>query len=110
MSMLDGIFRIESVSRSPERQAEVDAETSRLTLYHFEVCPFCRRVRAAIERLALNIELRDTRRDPGAYRELLEGGGRTMVPCLRIDHGHGQVEWMYESTDIVAYLNRRFGE
>lgn len=110
MSMLDSLFRTGGVSRDPERQAEVDARTGHLTLYHFEICPYCRRVRAAVDRLGLKIELRDTRRDPGAYRELLEGGGRTMVPCLRIDHGNGQIEWMYESADIIAYLNRQFGE
>jgi glutathione S-transferase len=30
------------------------------------------------------------------------------VPCLRIEHEDGHSEWMYESDEIVAYLQRRF--
>jgi len=50
---------------------------------------------------------RDTLRDPEAYRELLQGGGRGMVPCLRIERGD-EVEWMYESMDIIRYLDAQF--
>lgn len=31
-----------------------------------------------------------------------------MVPCLRIEEG-GEVKWLYESTDIIQFLNTRFG-
>ena len=40
--------------------------------------------------------------------ELIRGGGKSQVPCLRIDHPGGTTQWMYESTDIIAYLRRRF--
>ena len=33
----------------------------------------------------------------------MAGGGKTMVPCLRIESKDG-VEWLYESSDINAYL------
>lgn len=39
---------------------------------------------------------------------MLAGGGRIKVPCLRIDEG-GETRWIYESEDIVAYLDDRFG-
>jgi glutathione S-transferase len=39
---------------------------------------------------------------------LIEGGGRRTVPCLRIDGDDGQRVWMYESADIVAWLEERF--
>ncbi|WP_240472671.1 glutathione S-transferase N-terminal domain-containing protein [Salinivibrio socompensis] len=30
-----------------------------------------------------------------------------MVPCLRIDQG-GEIQWMYESDDIIEYLRDNF--
>lgn len=78
------------------------------TLYQYEGCPFCYRVRRFLDEAGLEIPLRDTMRDPEARRELIEGGGRSMVPCLRIEQD-GQVRWMYESMDIIAYLRERLG-
>ncbi|WP_193678902.1 MULTISPECIES: glutathione S-transferase N-terminal domain-containing protein, partial [Gammaproteobacteria] len=45
--------------------------------------------------------------DPQARQALLEGGGKVKVPCLRIEE-NGQVRWMYESSEIIAYLEGRF--
>ncbi|MBT7717899.1 MAG: glutathione S-transferase domain-containing protein, partial [Halieaceae bacterium] len=36
------------------------------------------------------------------------GGGNLKVPCLRIDQGEQDYEWMYESKDIIQYLEARF--
>lgn len=98
----------QGVERSPAQQAEVDEACRGLALYEFERCPFCLRVLSEIKRLNLDITLRNTQKDPGARQELQKGGGRTMVPCLRIDHASGQTEWLYESSDIVAWLRKRF--
>ena len=59
---------------------------------------------------AKNIELpfRDTLRDPSARAELIEGGGRATVPCLKITSDSGEVRWMYESMDIMRYLDGKF--
>ena len=43
--------------------------------------------------------------DREAYDDLIRGGGRGTVPCLRIERDTGDVEWLYESVDIVEYLN-----
>jgi glutathione S-transferase len=99
---------IAAVDRSAEAQAGVDAATAGLALYHYPSCMYCARVRRAIERLRLNIELRDVMHDPARRRELIEGGGRATVPCLRVDGADG-TRWMYESADIVRYLVERFG-
>lgn len=48
--------------------------------------------------------MRDTLRDASAFRELLVGGGRATVPCLRIEDDGGAVRWLYESEDIIEYL------
>ncbi len=93
--------------RAPEAQASIDAETEKLALYHFRSCPYCVRVRRAIDKLGLSIELRDIRQDGARREELIGGGGKKTVPCLRIEQG-GEVRWMYESRDIVRYLEQRF--
>ncbi|MDY7115203.1 glutaredoxin [Halomonas sp. SSL-5] len=97
-----------ALERSPEAQAEVDRACEDLALYQFRSCPFCVKVRKEIARLGLPIETRDTRLDPDHRRELAEGGGRVKVPCLRIAHADGEIEWLYESDDINAWLQRRF--
>ena len=93
--------------RSPEAQADVDAQTTGLVLYQFRACPFCVKVRHAMRRMGLNIELRDARGDPDSAAELRHEGGRYQVPCLRIEE-NGEIKWLYESSDIVAWLEQRF--
>lgn len=96
------------VERSAEDQQKVDAQTASLQLYHFDSCPYCARVRSHIEALALHIEQRDTRMTPGVRDELVAGGGKGQVPALRIVDENGDVQWMYESSDIMGYLSGRF--
>ncbi|MFV0576768.1 MAG: glutathione S-transferase N-terminal domain-containing protein [Vibrio sp.] len=77
--------------------------TQGLALYHFESCPFCQKVRRSIAELELDIETRDIRQAPENREELIAGGGKGQVPCLRIEKD-GNVEWMYESDVIINYL------
>lgn len=84
-------------------------DPNRLALYQFRNCPFCARVQATIERLGLAVEIRDVRQEPRYREELIREGGSSMVPCLRIEHADGRVEWMYESADIVDYLREHYG-
>lgn len=76
-------------------------------LYESPICGFCLRVRRFLEQTRIRIEGRDTLREPQALRELIEGGGRATVPCLRIERD-GEVRWLYESLDIIDYLRRRY--
>ncbi len=78
-----------------------------LTLYQFLACPFCIKTRRAIYKLNLPIETRSAFEGSPHRKALLEGGGRVKVPCLRIEQD-GKVEWMYESSDIIRYLEKRF--
>ena len=91
------------------RQAELDAQTANMSIYQYAACPFCVKTRRAIKRLGLNMELRDAKNDPEYRLELEQQGGKQQVPCLRIEEDGG-ITWMYESSDIIAYLNRRFGD
>ncbi len=85
-----------------------DRDTTGLSLYQYNFCPFCMITRRAIKSLNLDIEIRDTLKEPAYRQELIEEGGMSQVPCLRIEE-NGSVEWMYESADIIKYLNQRFG-
>ena len=78
-------------------------------LYHSETCGFCHRVRHYLAQAGWDIPLMDTLRDSAARRDLLTGGGRTTEPCLRIESA-GEVRWLYESLDIIDYLEARRAE
>lgn len=106
---IDWITRPKPVERAPEQQQMVDQETGKFTLYHYPMCPYCVGTRRQLHRLALSIELRDPRNDAQWMSELVEQGGKKQVPCLRIVQDNGSVEWLYESEDIMAYLDNRFG-
>lgn len=93
--------------RSAEQQAKINAETKGLTLYQYQACPFCVKVRRAFKRHSLNIETRDAKRNEQFKQELVAGGGALKVPCLRIEK-NGETQWMYESAVIIEYLESRF--
>ena len=76
----------------------------RLALYNSDSCWFCARVRQTIQQLGLDIEIRDAVGNSTHREALLSGGGKTQVPCLRIEDERGGVQWMYESADICRYL------
>ncbi len=102
--LIDWIFTPRSIKREPELQAKIDEETRRLALYEFRSCPFCVKVRRALKRNTLSIDTRDVKRNDNYRDELLQGGGKIKVPCLRIEEQDGSVRWMYESRDIISYL------
>ena len=96
------------VVRSDAAQQAIDARTAQMALYHFPTCPFCLKARRVMRRLSLNIELRNAQHDPIHRQALLAGGGKIQTPCLRITDAQGQDVWLYESRDIIAYLEREF--
>ncbi|AXY03203.1 glutaredoxin [Vibrio alfacsensis] len=105
--LLNAIFSPRGIKRTEEAQRLIDKKAEHYSLYQFEACPFCVKVRRAMKRQSVNIELRDAKNDP-THREALEqGGGRIKVPCLRIEKD-GEVQWMYESADIIGYIEKEF--
>ncbi len=108
MAFISYITTPPKIKRTPEAQAEVDASVKNMSLYHYFACPFCIKVRRTIRRLNLPMEYRDAQVRGGEHRNTLEKeGGTIKVPCLRIDEVDKTI-WMYESNDIIAYLNQRF--
>jgi len=102
------VTRPAQIVRSDTEQDAVKEAAKGLSLYQFYACPFCVRTRRAIHRLNLPIEYRDAQNNASYRQELLKEGGEIKVPCLRIEE-KGRTQWMYESGDIIQYLNERFG-
>jgi glutathione S-transferase len=94
--------------RSQAEQQRVDGETARLALFHFQACPYCRKVRRDLSLLSLRVAQHDIKREPLRRQELVAGGGKKQVPCLRITDEAGAERWLYESRDITRYLRERF--
>lgn len=105
---LNWIFTPKSIKREPQLQADINQQAKDLTLYQYKACPFCVKVRRAMKRSALHIETKDAKRCETSKQELVEGGGLLKVPCLKIQDSQGNTQWMYESKEIINYLETRF--
>ena len=104
--LINFIFSPKSPKRIPEEQQQIDAKTQNLSLYQLPSCPFCVKVRRTIKREGLKIELRNINKKNDYREELIREGGKRTVPCLRIEKADGQVQWLYESSDVVAHLQQ----
>jgi glutathione S-transferase len=77
-----------------------------LTLYNMEGSPYCRKVRETLSELDLGHIVRNVPKGSPKRTELAKRGGKVQVPYL-IDANTGRE--MYESDDIVAYLEQQYG-
>ena len=103
---LNAVFAPKKAQHSAERQAWLDQQTKNMVLYQYEACPFCVKVRRAMRRQGLNIQMVNAKQ--AEHKAILaEQGGKVQVPCLRIEE-NGQVQWLYESGSIIQYLQQRF--
>lgn len=105
--LIDYLTRPKPPIRPAEVQKRIDDAMAPLALYQFHACPFCVKTRRALRRLGLDIELRDARDNAQWRSELERGGGRVQVPCLYIPDNPPDTQWLYESDDIIAYLEQR---
>ena len=100
-SVLAGLPRIGRGSHyRPARQPELPLE-----LYSFEASPFCRIVRETLCTLELPYRLYNVAKGSASRDAFVQRSGRMMVPWL-VDPNSG--ESMFESADIVAYLDRAY--
>ena len=77
-----------------------------LSLYHYRSCPFCVMTTHAIDQTNLDIELRDIQIEHEHYQALVTGAGSTQVPCLLIEKSDGEAHWLFESMDIIAFVQQ----
>ena len=106
----DWLTRPQGMIRAPAAQAEVARQCRDLVLYQFKTCPFCIKVRQEMRRLSLPLEIRDAQGEGPQRDALVRGGGKAMVPCLRITDPAGGQQWLYESGAIIDYLRGRFAK
>ncbi len=107
---IDWLTSPRGIKRPTDEQTSIDEQCKSLILYQYKACPFCVKVRRSMKRLSLNVELRDPKRSESAKEELIDGAGKLKCPCLKIVDGEGEVRWMFDSKDIIAYLETRFAE
>jgi len=101
-------FVMHTLGREPASARSRRHQPDDLQLYVKTLCPFCVRVQHRMAALDVAIALKNIFLNPSHRSELMSGGGIQMVPCLRIASADGTVEWLYESADIVRYLEQRF--
>jgi glutaredoxin len=92
------------ILRNGAAQDKVDKKTQHFTLYQFEACPFCVKVRRFIRKNSLKIELKDAKNNMANKSELVHNGGRHKVPCLKIEKINAKTTWLYESDAIIQFL------
>jgi glutathione S-transferase len=77
-----------------------------LELYDFEACPYCRRVREVLTELDLDYLARPVAHGSARREDLRRLGGKVQAPFLR---DRNTDVTLYESADIIDYLNRTYG-
>lgn len=106
----DWVFTPKGIKREAEEQKEIDRQTAGLSLYQYKACPFCVKVRRSMKRNTLNIQTHDAKRCETSRNELIEGGGKLKVPCLKVEEKGGDVRWIYESSEIIGFLEGHLSE
>jgi glutathione S-transferase len=77
-----------------------------LELYDFEACPYCRKVREVLCELDLDYLAHPVARGSPRRETLVRLGGKMQAPYL---HDPNTGTGLYESDDIIAYLNATYG-
>jgi len=76
----------------------------KLFLYYKRGCPYCEKVFKYLDKLKIDIPLKDIE-DKEIRSELISIGGKAQVPCLTIDG-----EAMYESDDIIKWISENVND
>lgn len=77
-----------------------------LVLYYRNDCPYCKKVLAYLNDHQRELPMKEINASETASDELVTGGGKRQVPCLRIRENNGdKVTWLYQSAEIISYLD-----
>lgn len=79
----------------------------KFALYYYDSCPYCQRVLQVLPSLKVAVEKCNVRNEPKWHQEKLAATGNTQVPCLKITEDDGAEQWMFESADIIRFLQRQ---
>ena len=105
---IDFLTRPKPIIREKQDQDAIDVLTASMSLYQFNACPFCVKVRRQRRKHSLNVELRDAKNNAEFKDELTREGGKHKVPCLRIEDDAKSIRWLYSSDDICSFLEEEF--
>ena len=103
--ILDFLTRPRKLNRDKIEQEKFDQLFKSYSIYQFHTCPFCVKVRRYLRKNSLVIEIKDARGNKDHRKELKDLGGKIQVPCLRIEKDDNEIEWLYESKDIIEHLD-----
>lgn len=92
---------------SRERRDAMERESRRMQLYFSHVCPSSLAAQRYCQRLGLRVVEKNVARVLSYRNELLNEGGQSRVPCLRIEED-GEIKWLYSCDSIRSYLEQRF--
>lgn len=56
--------------------------------------------------MGIEVECKNILSNPTYKTELINGGGKKQVPCIRIQE-NGSERWLYESSDIIKYMKQQ---
>lgn len=77
-----------------------------IELYQKENCPYCKKVREKLNELELDFVCRISKAGTKQREIMMKLGGQAQVPFL-VNQEKGVM--MYESVDIVEYLEKNYG-
>ena len=89
-----------------EIQAAPVTKDAPLILYYRDDCPHCWNVLSYLSDHHRELPMKEINLSDAASNELIIGGGKRQVPCLRIRENNGnKVTWLYQSAEIIKYLD-----
>lgn len=103
----DRLLPVRPLPRSNTEHELLERESRRMQLYFSRACPASIGVQRYCQRLGLRVVEKDVQRITAYRNELLNGGGASKVPCLRIEDAQGS-RWIYSSDTILSFLDQRF--
>lgn len=77
-----------------------------LTLYKMNNCSYCNKTIKVIKSLHINVDYKDINESNKHNQTLINEGGKRQVPCLKITAENKRPVWLYESNDIINFLEQ----
>lgn len=82
------------------------AKDAPLVLYYRDDCPYCWNVLSYLNDHKRELPMKEINSSEVISNELISGGGKRQVPCLRIRENNGnKITWLYQSAEIIKYLD-----
>ncbi|WP_414500393.1 glutaredoxin family protein [Zymobacter sp. IVIA_12111.31 C1] len=95
-----------SATHDAKVQTAPIAKDAPLVLYYRDDCPYCWNVMSYLNDHHRELPMKEINSSEAISNELIIGGGKRQVPCLRIRENNGnKVTWLYQSAEIIKYLD-----